>query len=156
MTRLVTFAALVAVVPIAAQTSAPQSQHASMAMGFDQEKAAHHFFLYDDGGAIEVSVKDQTDNANLDAIRKHLPHIVQMFAAGNFDTPMMVHQKKVPGTDVMAAARGKITYRYGQTPSGGRVDITTKDAGALAAVHEFLKFQITDHKTGDSLDVRKR
>jgi hypothetical protein len=36
------------------------------------------------------------------------------------------------------------------------VEILTKDPDALAAVHRFLKFQIADHQTGDSTDIRKR
>jgi len=34
--------------------------------------------------------------------------------------------------------------------------LSTADAEALKAVHAFLKFQIADHKTGDSLEVKKR
>jgi hypothetical protein len=33
--------------------------------------------------------------------------------------------------------------------------ITTHDAEALTAVHNFLIFQIHDHQTGDSVDVQK-
>ena len=36
---------------------------------------------------------------------------------------------------------------------GGRVLISTRNAGGLVAIHEFLRFQITDHKTGDPLEV---
>ena len=127
-----------------------------MAMGFDQDKTTHHFTLFTDGGAIDVSVKDPADTKNLAAIRAHLPHIAQMFGDGNFDTPMLVHGTKVPGTDVLAKAKAAVTYTYKETASGGRVDITTTDATALAAAHAFLTYQITDHKTGDSLLVRKR
>lgn len=132
------------------------SQHAAMAMGFDQEKTTHHFLLYTDGGAIDVSVKDPADTTNLDAIRSHLPHITQMFAQGDFSTPMLVHQTNVPGTAAMAKAKSKIAYKYTETKAGGRVDITTTDPAALEAVHEFLTFQIKDHKTGDPLTVAKR
>ena len=30
-------------------------------MGFDQQRTAHHFLLFKDGGAIDVSVKDAGD-----------------------------------------------------------------------------------------------
>ena len=157
MNRCLTAAlAIVASVSIHAQQPSPHGQHADAAMGFDQARTTHHFFLYDDGGAVDVGVKDPADTKNLEAIRSHLPHIAQLFAAGNFETPMTVHQRAVPGTDVMARERGKIVYAFKATPRGGRVEITTTDPLALAAVHTFLKFQITDHKTGDSLDVRKR
>ena len=29
----------------------------AMVMGFDLDKTAHHFYLYEDGGAIEIAVK---------------------------------------------------------------------------------------------------
>jgi hypothetical protein len=132
-------------------------QRGAMVMGFDQEKTTHHFYLFEDGGAIDVAVKDGTDTVNRDAIRSHLPHIAMLFGGGNFEAPMRVHDSKdVPGTAQMAALRDKIAFKYVETPAGGRVDITTTDRAALAAVHEFLKFQIADHKTGDRLEVRKR
>ena len=63
--------------------------HAAMVMGFDQEKTAHNFSLYNDGGAIAVIVKDPADTQNLDAIRNHLRHIATMFSAGEFDAPIV-------------------------------------------------------------------
>jgi hypothetical protein len=147
----------------ATQQGTVQDPHAAMnqrgatVMGFDQDKTSHHFRLYEDGGAIEVSVKDAADAANRDAIRAHLPHIAMMFGEGNFDAPMMVHDSAhVPGTADMARLKATIAYKYVETPAGGRVDIVTTDAVALRAVHDFLKFQIADHKTGDPLTVIKR
>jgi hypothetical protein len=126
-------------------------------MGFDQQKTTHHFLLFDDGGAIDVAVKNAADTADRDAIRSHLPHIAQMFGDGNFEAPMLVHEAKdVPGTAAMTKLKAKIAYKYTETPGGGRVDITTSDPAALAAVHEFLKYQITEHKTGDPKTVSKR
>src|SRR6185436_18479614 len=37
----------------------------AQAMGFDQDRTVHHFLLYPDGGAIEVTVKEASDQANL-------------------------------------------------------------------------------------------
>ena len=126
-------------------------------MGFDQERTAHHFSLFSDGGAIEVTVKEPADATNRDAIRAHLPHIAMMFGQGKFDAPMLVHDSKnVPGTKVMTALKDRIRYTYVETPAGGRVNIVTTDAQAVAAVHEFLTFQIKEHKTGDPLVVRSR
>ena len=152
--------ALVALSPVAARQA--QDPHAQMnqrggeVMGFDQDKTTHHFYLYADGGAIDVSVKDAADRTNRDAIRAHLPHIAMMFGEGNFEAPMMVHDTKVPGTADMTTLKNRITFKYAETPKGGRVDIATTDAKALEAVHAFLKFQIADHKTGDALEVKKR
>jgi hypothetical protein len=145
--------------PAAAQNP---DHHAQMtargdhAMGFDQTKATHHFLLYEDGGAVEITVTDRQDRATLDAIRAHLPHIVKLFAAGDFSVPGFIHDRPVPGTQVMTANKDRITYVYEEMPGGGRLRITTGLAPALSAVHEFLRFQITDHKTGDPLEVTRR
>jgi hypothetical protein len=40
-------------------------------------------------------------------------------------------------------------------PSGGRVRISTNNPTALQGIYDFLRFQIKEHKTGDSLDVGK-
>jgi hypothetical protein len=69
---------------------------------------------------------------------------------------MLVHDTNVPGTSEMAKMKDRIRYQFVQTPSGGRVSITTTDPDALVAVHRFLRFQISDHHTGDSPEVRQR
>ena len=146
------------VFPAAAQRHHLSSdQRAAMVMGFDPQLTAHRFSLFTDGGAIDVNVKNPADTTNRDAIRSHLPHIAMMFGAGAFDAPMLVHDAaNVPGTKVMAARKDAIRYQYEDTPSGGRVNIVTSDRKALAAVHEFLQYQISEHKTGDSTTVQTR
>jgi hypothetical protein len=62
----------------------------------------------------------------------------------------------VPGTKVMTERAGVIRYQYVETANGGRVDITTSDPAAVAAVHAFLTFQIVEHKTGDPTTPRAR
>jgi hypothetical protein len=62
----------------------------------------------------------------------------------------------VPGTDGMKRLRDRISYAYEDIANGGRVRISTRHARALAAIHEFLRYQITDHKTGDPLEVRPK
>ena len=125
----------------------------AMVMGFDQLATTHHFRLYEDGGAIEVTVNDPGDVKDRDAIRAHLPHIAMMFGSGNFEAPMLVHDSShVPGTAVMAERRDRIRYTLVETANGGRVEIVTTDPQALAAVHAFLTYQVAEHKTGDSLD----
>jgi len=146
-----------AVSPIAQAGHTATNDRGAAVMGFDQSLTVHHFLLFTDGGAIDVSVKNASDRANLEAIRSHLPHIAMMFGDGKFDAPMLVHDSTdVPGTRTMADRKAAIEYRYVETPSGGRVSIVTTDSQALAAVHEFLRFQIAEHHTGDSLAVRNR
>jgi len=136
---------------------APPSGHGAMVMGFDQDSAVHHFHLYVDGGRIEVVAKHATDGKTRDEIRMHLRHLAGMFAGGDFSDPTLVHEPEhVPGTTVLSTRRAAIRYAYHDVPSGGRVDITTRDAAALTALHEFLKYQIAAHHTGDSLVPTRR
>ena len=155
---LVSLASLVAPSLAAAQHSHTDLNARGQAvMGFDQERTTHHFRLFTDGGSIEVDVQRAEDLANLTAIQQHLPHIAQMFAAGRFDAPMLVHDRAdVPGTAAMTAHSASIRYLYVPTPSGGRVEIRTDNPDALAGVHAFLKYQIADHATGDSDTIIKR
>jgi hypothetical protein len=119
------------------------------AMGFSQTETAHHFTLTRDGGLIQVEAKDPADAANRERVRQHLAHVARMFAAGDFDTPMLVHARAVPGTAAMSRLKSEIVYAFEETERGGRVRITAGSAEALAAVQEFLRFQIEDHQTGD-------
>jgi len=124
-------------------------------MGFSQEKTTHHFRLYADGGAIEVTANDAKDAESRDQIRMHLSHIAGMFAAGNFQASILIHEQTPPGVPTLQRLKAEVVYRFEDIPNGGRVKISTKNTEALLAVHEFLKFQIEDHHTGDSKAITK-
>jgi hypothetical protein len=119
------------------------------AMGFDQDATTHHFKLAPFGGSIEITVKNEQDDAVIAAVRSHLRSIAADFARADFDKPFQTHWEVPPGVPEMQKSRQKITYRYRDLPQGGAVRIDTKDARALDAVHAFLRYQITEHGTGD-------
>jgi hypothetical protein len=80
-----------------------------------------------------------------------------MFGNGDFASPMHVHgTKDVPGIAVLAARRRAVTYRYADATDGGRIDIVTADPDALAALHDFLRYQIREHRTGDPVTIGSR
>jgi hypothetical protein len=124
-------------------------------MGFDHAKTTHHFRVYADGGAIEADAIDAQDTASRDAIRAHFGHIATMFAMGDFSAPMLIHQQNPPGTEAMKRLREAIQYNVANAERGARIRIVTKSPEALQAVHQFLRFQIADHQTGDALEVTK-
>ena len=138
------------------QHSAGVDSRGDHAMGFSQETAAHHFILSPDGGTIKVSTKRENDDATRSEIRAHLSHIAALFSSGDFDIPMFIHDQGPPGVPVMKAKRDAITYTYQETERGGQVRIHTTDPDALKAVHEFLVFQIQDHRTGDAITTGVR
>ena len=123
-------------------------------MGFDHLKTTHHFLLANDGGSIQVEANDLNDTESRDQIRRHLRHITMMFSEGNFAVPMLIHEQTPPGSETMKQLKGAIDYQFNETERGASIRISTSDAQALKAIHEFLKFQITEHKTGDPLEVK--
>jgi hypothetical protein len=125
--------------------------HGDKAMGFSHAKTTHHFRLAPDGGAIQVTANDAADKASVEAIRMHLTHIAAMFADGDFSTPMFVHDSVPPGVTTMRLLKDKIRSTYNRIDAGASVRIESSDQVALAAIHDFLRFQITDHQTGDPL-----
>ena len=123
-------------------------------MGFDHLKTTHHFLLAIDGGSIDVEANDVKDSESRDQIRRHLRHIAMMFGEGNFEVPMLIHEKTPPGSEVMKQLKSEIGYEFIETERGASIKISTTNAQAVKAIHEFLTFQIMEHKTGDPLEVK--
>jgi hypothetical protein len=132
------------------------TQHAAVdargdgVMGFSHRTTKHAFRLFADGGAVEVRATDAKDEASVAAIRAHLREIEKEFAAGNFESPRQIHDRVPDGVLVMKSLGSVILYQYEELERGGRVRITTRDARGIEAAHQFLRFQIEDHRTGDS------
>jgi hypothetical protein len=120
------------------------------AMGFMNAK--HTFRLFEDGGAIEVRALDEKE---LPMIRYHLQLITERFGQGDFQDPMAVHDRLPDGAAKMGELRRYINYNYSDIENGGRVRIRTSNPEALKAVHEFLRFQIREHETGDTKEITK-
>jgi hypothetical protein len=124
------------------------------AMGFSQTATTHHFRLLPDGGYVQVQANDANDAANRDHIRMHLQMQAKRFAAGDFSNSEMTHARVLPGTQQMQTLKSAITYKYEEIERGAKLRISSKDAAAVAAIHDFLKFQIEDHQTGDPTTVK--
>lgn len=139
--------------PMMHDSHAAMDKRGTEAMGFSQTETTHHFLLTANGGVIQVEVNRADDAANRDAIRMHLTHITKMFSDGDFDIPMFVHDTVPPGVPEMKQLKEKITYTFVTTPSGGRVVISSTDKDAVSAIQKFLRFQITEHRTGDPTEL---
>ena len=125
----------------------------AVAMGFDQDKVTHHFRLSENGGAIEVAANDIADEATVAQVRAHLREIAGGFSTGDYGKAFATHGEIPPGVGTMQERRNALAFRYEDTSAGARVRITTSDAEATEAIHEFLRYQIREHATGDPLTV---
>jgi hypothetical protein len=131
------------------------NRHGDMAMGFSHLKTTHHFRLTSSGGSIEVQANDPNDSTSREQIRTHLQQIAKAFKDGDFSAPQMTHSRVPPGVPTMQRLKSDINYKYEEKKTGGIVLISTANPEALKAVHEFLRFQIDDHRTGDPNTVQK-
>lgn len=132
------------------------NQRGDQVMGFSHDKTKHHFRLYSDGGAIEVETIDPNDTDSRDQVRSHLRHISQMFAAGDFNAPMLIHDQTPPGVPVLQRLKSEVVYGFENRDKGAAIQIRTKNPDALKAIHAFLSFQISDHQTCDTNAISRR
>jgi TusA-related sulfurtransferase len=54
----------------------------------------------------------------------------------------------------MTRLKDQLHRELRETPRGEKINVTADNKAALDAVHEFLRFQIEDHQTGDCPMVR--
>ena len=137
--------------PLHKQPMADLDHRGEQAMGFDQHRTSHHFLLEKSGGVIRVQAIEPSDQTSRTQIQSHLAAITNAFSQGNFTIPAKVHVVEPPGVEEMRALKGSIRYSYTPTGQGGEVEISSQDPRALAAIHKFLRFQIAEHATGNSV-----
>ena len=124
------------------------------AMGFDQDRTTHHFVLTKDGGYVQVTANSPKDESSIKQIRSHLQEQQRKFAKGDFSAPEHTHSRVPPGVPTMRRLRSVIRYKFEPIGGGGRLRMISRNPEALLAIHEFLKFQISDHHTGDPATVQ--
>lgn len=98
------------------------------------------------GGTIEITANSLEDTESRDQIRLHLGHISKMFAAGESNATMLIHEQTPPGVPVMQKLKNEIDYRF-EAERGAAIHISTNNGKALQAIYKFLRFQIKEHKT---------
>ncbi|MCI0412610.1 hypothetical protein L0222_07395 [bacterium] len=140
--------------PHHAEHQAQMEQRGDRVMGFDHTKTIHHFLLKQDGGVIVAEAREAKDLESIENIRRHFVEIKELFSQGDFSKPKEIHERVPPGVEEMILHRNKITYSFHETELGGEVRIKTASEEARKAIHAFLRFQIEDHHTGDSLEVQ--
>ena len=158
---LTIFAACVAI-GLAPQTASQTDHHAGVVqrgeshtgMGFSQVTTTHHFILTPNGGIVQVTANDPKNTEQIETIQRHVEHIAAMFSEGNFSIPQFVHDQTPPGVSTMKELKGAIRYSAESLSNGGRIKIATSSSEGIAAIHDFLRFQIKDHETGDLTTVQ--
>jgi hypothetical protein len=115
-------------------------------MGVDQYTSVHKFEDLPDGGRIELQ-RAEDDTAGVNQIRRHFFEIAESIRRGDFRAPGLVHATTVPGVDIMMAKREALRVVLRNLPRGGEMRLSSEDPEVVKAIHEFLEFQRTEHRT---------
>ena len=117
--------------------------------GFDNERVNRHFYVLKNGGAVEITVKDPNDEATIKAIQAHLKKESDLWTKGNFETLTTVYGRPPEGAAQLKKLRDEVTYAVVAEENGAVIRMFTVNQSAKSAIHDYLKFQIDQLKTGD-------
>lgn len=120
-------------------------ERGNIAMGFNQNKIAHHFAVTPNGGSITITSLNSNDTQTINQIRTHIMNIQKDFSEGNFTKPFFIHAQEVPGTDVMTKKKDLIKYNILELRNGSNLVLTTNDEELMDAISQFMKYQATAH-----------
>ena len=162
MKTALTILAVYVTLGLAAQTDSQADHHAGVVqrgeshagMGFSQTTTTHHFVLTPNGGIVQVTANDPKNTEQIETIQMRMQNIAQMSSEGNFSIPHFVHDQTPPGVPTMKELKEAIRYSAEPLSNGGRIKIQTSSPEGITAVHDFLRFQIKDHETGDPTTVQ--
>jgi hypothetical protein len=79
----------------------------------------------------------------------HVMFVTRQHGAADHAPAGPVSSIFVPGTATLARLKSAVKYTATTTDPGARIEIVTTNPQAVQAVHEFLRFQITELRTGD-------
>jgi hypothetical protein len=121
----------------------------SRSLGVSLDKIVLHFYLVKNGGVVEITAKDPGDTATVTAIQKYLQTQKELWEKGK-DPVTEIHGKAPDSAAVMRKLRNDITFYMAKTDEGAVLRMFSINDQARGAIQDYLKFEIAEHKTGDS------
>jgi len=114
-------------------------------MPFDLEQTLHVFQPQEDGGLQTVTAKDPSNSEQIALIQAHLKEEAAKFRQGDFSDPAKIHGEDMPGLAALRAGAGHIDVQYVPLPNGAQIQYTTKNPALIAALHQWMAAQLSDH-----------
>ena len=150
----IAFALLLTALAFAQTTPAPDSDQEisarlSRALGVPVDRITLHFYLVKAGGVTEITAKDPQDAAAVAAIQKYLQNQKELWEKGK-DPVVEVHSKPPESVATLRKMRNEITFYVAKTDTGGVLRMFSINDQARTAIQDFMRFEIAEHKTGDS------
>lgn len=121
----------------------------SRSLGVSLDKIVLHYYLVKNGGVVELTAKDPGDTATVTAIQKYLQTQKELWEKGK-DPVTEIHGKAPDSAAVMRKLRNDITFYMAKTDEGAVLRMFSINDQARGAIQDYLKFEIAEHKTGDS------
>lgn len=122
----------------------------SKALGVEADKVVQHYYLVKNGGVVELTAKTPGDSATIAALQKYLNTQRDLFEKGKNETDAEVHGKVPDGMVGIKKFRNEITFFTAKTDNGALLRMFSVNPEARSAIQDYLRFQIIEHKTGDS------
>ena len=109
--------------------------------------ATRHIFTKDaEGGVQQVVVRDNSAASQIPLIRRHLRAIRTQFLQGDFYAPSHIHGAQMPGlAEIEGAKPGRLSIEYQDIEGGAQLAYRATDPRLVAAIHEWLDAQVSDH-----------
>ena len=126
------------------------AQRFSHSLGVTLDKVVVHFYLVKNGGVIELAAKDANDNTTINALQKYLQNQKELWEKGKESAVTEVHAKPPEAALTMRKLRNDITFYMAKTDNGGVLRMFSINDQAKNAIQDYLKYEIAEHKTGDS------
>jgi hypothetical protein len=122
---------------------------ATKVSGFDSDRVTRHFYVLKNGGAVEITAKDPNDEATIKAIQAQLKKESDQLTKGSFETFTNIYGKAPENAPQLKKLRDDITYAMVPQENGGVLRMLTVNPTAKSAIHDTLRFQIDQWKSGD-------
>ncbi len=149
---IVGFSFLIASVAVAQTTPTAADANARLArvVGVIPDSIVLHYYLVKNGGVIEITTKQPDDTATANAIMKYLESQKDLFDKGKNDSDNDVHGQMPAGLLTMKKLKNDITFNAVRQDNGGVLRIFSVNEQARQAIHDYMKYEIAAHATGDS------
>lgn len=122
----------------------------SHVLGVSVDKVKLHFYLVKNGGVVDLTARDPSDSITISAIQKYLQNQKDLWEKGKENAVTDVHEKAPESAATMRRLRNEITFYMAKTDNGGDLRMFSINDQARLAIQDYMKFEITEHKTGDS------
>ena len=123
------------------------NQHGAQVMPFDLDRTTHTFVTNSDGGTQIVIANDPSDSKQIELIQSHLQEEAEKFSRGDFSDPATIHGAEMSGLAELQRGADRINVQYEPLLDGARLSYSSSEPKLVAALHEWLGAQDTDHNS---------